>query len=361
MEDLLEVKPTMLVAVPRIFSRIYTALNRQMEQESRPVRALFKAGIAGAIRKHRGEHLGPAEALVVALADRLVFAKVRAKLGGRLMYALTASATIERHVAETIDAMGIHVYEGYGLTETAPVVSGNTPDSHRLGSVGKPIPGVRVTLDTSMSSVPGEGEIIVHGPNVMKGYHNRPDEDAKVMLTTGGFRTGDLGRFDDDGFLYITGRLKEQYKLENGKYVMPSPLEQTLQLSPFIANVMLYGANRPFNVALVVLDITAVRAWAEREAITLGKDLTADPAVRRVIESELERCAASFRAFERPRAFVLTLEDFSCEAGTLTPTLKLKRRTVLARHEKALEALYRAAERAPTQQPPSGPRATSGW
>ena len=187
----------------------------------------------------------------------------------------------------------------------------------------------------------GEGEIVVHGPNVMRGYYNRPDEDAKAMLPDGGFRTGDLGYFDRDGYLYVTGRIKEQYKLENGKYVMPSPLEEELKLSPYILNVMLYGANKPFNTAVVVLDAAAVRKWAAEQRHRLGDDLTKDPNVMTLIEGELERCGSSFRGFERPAAFVLTLEDFTIDSGLLTPTLKLKRRAVIDRYEDRLEALYK--------------------
>lgn len=356
MDELLEVRPTMLVAVPRIFNRIYAGVTRQMNDKPRIVRALFEAGIASATRKNKGEKLGPLEALRLALADRLVFSKIRAKLGGRLKYALTASAAIERHVAEMVDAMGIDVYEGYGLTETSPVVSGNYPGMRRLGSVGKPLPGVRVTLDTSRGHVPGEGEIVVHGPNVMKGYHNRPEENASVLMASGGLRTGDLGTFDADGFLYITGRIKEQYKLENGKYVMPSPLEEQLKLSPFIANVMLHGENKPFNVAIVVPDVAAIRDWAERSGTTLGEDLATDPAVRSLIRTELDRCAAGFKGYEKPRAFVLALEDFTGENGMLTPTLKVKRQKVLERHVRAIDALYRGAQTAPRAAVAASPR-----
>jgi long-chain acyl-CoA synthetase len=343
MAELLEVRPTMLVAVPRIFNRIYAGVLQQMEERPRFIRWLFQRGIALGARRNRGEKLRPMESLRLALADRLIFSKIRAKLGGRLKYALTASAAIDPHVAETIDAIGIQVCEGYGLTETSPVVSGNYPGMRRIGSVGKPLPGVRVSLETSLGHAPGEGEIIVFGPNVMKGYHNRPEETASALLPSGGLRTGDLGRFDADGFLYITGRIKEQYKLENGKYVMPSPLEEQLKLSPFIANVMIHGENKPFNVAIVVPDLDAVRRWATRTGVTIGPDPATDPSVRKLIEDEIERCASGFKGYERPRGFVLTLEDFTGERGLLTPTLKVKRRNVLERHAASVDALYRVA------------------
>ena len=222
-------------------------------------------------------------------------------------------------------------------------MSGNTPSARRLGSVGRVIPGVRVVIDESLGDGPGRGEIIVYGPNVMKGYHDRPEENAKAFTSDGGFRTGDLGYVDDDGFLFITGRIKEQYKLENGKYVMPSPLEERLKISPFILNAMLYGDNRPFNVALIVIDAMAVRGWAEREGIDLGADPTRHPRVAALVRGEIDREGASFRGYELPRAFVLTTEDFTIENGLLTPSLKLKRREAIARHGSALEALYRDA------------------
>src|SRR5690606_25374578 len=153
-------------------------------------------------------------------------------------------------IAEFVDALGIMLYEGYGLTETSPVVTVNCPGHRKIGSVGKPLPGVRVVVDESQSDTPSEGEIIVYGPNVMVGYHNREEETRSVMTSDGGFRTGDLGYIDSDGYLYITGRSKELYKLETGRYVAPAALEEELKVSPYISNVVLYGANKPHNVAL---------------------------------------------------------------------------------------------------------------
>jgi long-chain acyl-CoA synthetase len=212
-----------------------------------------------------------------------------------------------------------------------------------------------VRLAPVASAGPGEGEIVVYGPNVMVGYHERPDETAGAIGPDRGLHTGDLGTIDDDGYLYITGRIKEQYKLENGKYVMPAPLEQALALSPYISNVMLYGANRPYNVALVAIDVAAVKAWAAREGVTIGADLATDPAVRRLIAGELERGSADWKGFERPRDFAIVAADFAIADDTLTPSLKIKRRGVLARYGAMLEALY---PRMPTTTAPSpAPRA----
>ena len=343
-QELADVRPTMLIAVPRIFNRIYASVNQQLASKPRFVRSLVRTALRTAARKRQGQPVGPLDQLAYRLADRLVFAKVRARFGGRLKYALSASAALSVEVAEFVDAIGIEVYEGYGLTETSPVVTGNYPGTRKIGSVGKPIPGVTVTIDRLVGDdASGRGEIVVHGPNVMLGYHNRPIENATAMLADHGFRTGDLGFIDEDGFLFVTGRIKEQYKLESGKYVMPAPLEEALKLSPYILNVMLYGANKPFNTAVLVLDGNAIRTWADENQVQLGSELAADPKVSKLIRDELDRCGASFRRFEKPAGVVLTVEDFTIDSGLLTPTLKLKRGAVIDRYKERLEKLYLSA------------------
>ncbi len=339
LQNLEEVKPTVLIAVPRIFNRIYDGVNRQMEERPGFLRRMFQDGIHNATRRAHGERLGPLQKLELTIDDKLIFKKVRDKFGGRLRLVISASAALNKEVAEFIDALGINVYEGYGLTETSPVVSGNTPEHRKLGSVGRAIPGVRVVIDTTASDVPGQGEIVVYGPNVMRGYHNRPEENERAFTHDGGFRTGDLGYVDEDGFLYITGRIKEQYKLENGKYVMPAPLEEELKLSPFIANVMLHGSNRPYNVALVVPDPEALGRWAAEHQVKVG-DVERDPRVLELLMHEIEDRAREFKSFEVPKRALVVREDFTTENDLLTPTLKLKRRNVETRYGEMLEALY---------------------
>ncbi len=339
-DNLAEVKPTILFAVPRVFNRIYDVVQKQIQEKPAFVQNLFSSGIRTASRRAAGEPVGVFAALGYSLADSLIFSKVREKFGGRLKYAISASASLGHEVAEFIDALGIPVYEGYGLTETSPVVSFNMPTRRRMGSVGLVIPGVRVEIDTSVTGDPEQGEIIVYGPNVMLGYHNRPEENETVLMPDGGFRTGDLGHVDADGYLYITGRIKEQYKLENGKYVMPSPLEEQLKLSQYIDSAMLYGANRPHNVVLVVLNMEAVRRWAAERHVTLGDDPANDEAVRALVQSEVAARSEEFKSFERPRRVLITTEDFTTDNDMLTPTLKLKRRNVLARYQGQLDQLY---------------------
>ena len=337
--NLPDVKPTVLIAVPRIFNRIYDGVNQQMRDKPKPIQALFRAGIRAATRRSRGNQLSLGESLTLTLADKLIFKKVRQRFGGRLRLVVSGSAALSKEVAEFIDALGIDVYEGYGLTETAPVVSVNTPQFRKIGSVGKPLPNVRVVLDHQITGDAKNGEIIAYGDNLMRGYHNHPEEDAKIFTADRGLRTGDMGYVDEDGYLFITGRIKEQYKLENGKYVAPSPLEEELKLSPYVGNIMLHGANRPHNVALVVLNLVNLEKWAEREGLTLG-DPTQDPRVTELIRAELEAHSKDFRGYERPKAFALISEDFTVENGMLTPKMSVRRNHVLKRYQATLDKLY---------------------
>ena len=337
--NLPDVQPTVLIAVPRIFNRIYDGVNQQMRDKPKPIQALFRAGIRAATRKSRGAQLGFSESLALKLADKLIFKKVRQKFGGRLKLVVSGSAALSKEVAEFIDALGIEVYEGYGLTETAPVISVNTPAHRKIGSVGKPLAGVKVVIDTQVTGDAKHGEIIAYGANLMRGYHNQPAEDAKIFTADRGLRTGDMGYVDEDGYLYITGRIKEQYKLENGKYVVPSPLEEELKLSPYIGNVMLFGLNKPHNVALVVLNQVNLAKWAEREGVTLG-DPTTNPQVLALLKAELETHSKDFRGYERPKGFALLTEDFTVENGMLTPKMSVRRNQVLKRYQATLDKLY---------------------
>jgi len=343
--NLAEVKPTILIAVPRIFNRIYDGVNKQMTERPKLIQKLFAAGIAAATKKKRGQSLTLGEGLSLAAADKLIFSKVRGRFGGRLRFSVSGSAALAREVAEFVDALGIAVYEGYGMTEASPVVTANCPDATRIGTVGKALPRVRVEIDHAATGDEKNGEIIVYGDNVMRGYHHREDEQHQVLMPDGGLRTGDMGFLDEEGYLHITGRIKEQYKLENGKFVVPSPLEEELKLSPYILNTMLFGLNRPHNVALVVIDEPALAKWARDKGLEI-KDYTTDQAVRELIGKELETRAHNFRGYEKPRAFRLIREDFTIENGLLTPSLKVRRNLVLARYLPELEALY--SSRAPS-------------
>lgn len=340
-DNLATAKPTVLVAVPRIFNSIYDRVVSQIDHRPAAIRKLFWDGIRAAGKKGRGEHVSWWRNVELAIDDKLIFSKIREKFGGRLKFVISASAALGVEVAEFIHALGIPLYEGYGLSETSPIVSANTPTAHKMGTVGKPIPGVRVEIDKTVTGADShEGEIIVYGPNVTQGYHNRPDENEHLFTPDGGLRTGDLGSLDEDGFLRITGRLKEQYKLENGKYVMPSPLEETLKYSHYITNVMLYGDNRPHNVALVVPDKEAVHQWAEERGLVID-DMSKSLEVRELLRKEIEAHSADFKGYEKPREFAIVESDFTTSNGMLTPTLKLKRRNVTGKYGELLDSLYR--------------------
>jgi long-chain acyl-CoA synthetase len=236
--------------------------------------------------------------------------------------------------------VGITIYEGYGLTESSGSTTSNPTHAPRVGSVGKAVGDTTIEIDESVpDALEGEGEIIIRGPGVMQGYHNQPEASQRVRTATGGVRTGDLGRVDEDGYLYVTGRIKELYKLSNGRYVAPSPLEQKLKLSPFIAHCMLYGSGQAYNVALIVIDLPSLRAYFGRERAP-AEELIGEPATRRLLEAEILKCSRDFRTFELVRNFWIATEPFTRENGMLTQTFKLRRRNVLGVYEARLRSLY---------------------
>lgn len=345
-EDFGEVRPTVLFAVPRIFNRIYDGLQKKIAEAGGLKKTLFDAGMEVAAEKKKLEESGRSSAWLDVkhrFYDRLVFSKVRDRFGGRLRYAVSGGAALAPEVADFIDKLGIFVCEGYGLTETSPIATANRPGARKIGSVGQPIPGVQVIIDRDAVEEKGspDGEIIVRGPNVMQGYHGLDAETAAVMTGDGGFRTGDLGRLDEDGYLFITGRLKEQYKLENGKYVVPAPLEELLQLSPMISQAFINGANKPANIALIVPDFEALGKWAKEKGISGDVEnlLDHDDAMK-IFAEEIQKASRDFKGYERIREFKLIPEEFSTENGMLTPKMSLKRQVVMDRYESELEELY---------------------
>ncbi len=340
-----EVRPTVLVSVPRIFNKIYDGLKKKMDEAGGLKLKLFNAAMANeAIRKElqaQGKSSWWVE-FKHGIFDKIIFSKVRERFGGRLKYAISGGAALSPDVARFIDNIGIMVYEGYGLTETSPVAAANVPGTRKIGTVGKPFPEVKIVIDTSVvDDDSGDGEIIVYGPNVMKGYHNLPEETAKVLTEDGGFRTGDRGRFDEDGFVKITGRIKEQYKLENGKYVVPAPLEEQLQLSPYIIQVYIDGANKLYNAALIVPDQVSIEKWAKQKGINGSyEEILKNKATISLIEEQLAEFSKDFKGYERIKRFALIPEEFTTENGLLTPSLKLKRRKVIERYKDIIDTLW---------------------
>jgi long-chain acyl-CoA synthetase len=344
-KSLKEVEPTLLFSVPKLFNRLYDTLQERVRKEGPLRRKLFEDGLDNARIRRRIRSGGRARGAVelkAQLYDRLVFQRIRAQFGGKVRYAVSGGAQLAPEVAELVDSMGITLYEGYGLTECSPIVSANWPGARRLGSVGKPLPSVKVVIDHSVGPNTRDGEIIVYGPNVMRGYHGQPEDTQRSIQSDGGLRTGDLGYIDRDGFLFVTGRIKEQYKLENGRYVVPTPLEAELRASRFIRNVMVCGDGRPHNVALIVPEHELLREWAGEHRLRIGTsaELLAHPEVRACLAREIERCSEGFRQFEKIRGFVLLERDFTIEDGTLTHTLKIRRREIAERYAGLIDELY---------------------
>lgn len=345
--NLAEVRPTLLFSVPRVFNRIYDGLHARMEEEGGVKKKLFYAALEAAERRKKLAAQGksnPWVNLKFKLLDGLVFSKVRERFGGRLRYAFSGGAAISKEVAEFIDDLGIMVYEGYGLSETSPIATMNYPGARKIGSVGKPIPGVKIEIDKAATEDPTHGEVIIYGHNIMQGYHHLDEANAEVLVEKDGmrgFRSGDLGFIDEEGFLFITGRVKEQYKLLNGKYVVPTPLEEKIKLSPFISNVMVSGMNREYNVAVVIPDYEVLKGWAaERGLDPNPASLAKNDQVRALIEEEVEKLSAEFKGYEKVRRIYIGDEDFTTDNGMLTPTLKLKRRIVQQRYNDAIDSLY---------------------
>lgn len=348
LDDLALIRPTFILAVPRIFNKIYLALQTKMEATGGLPRRLFRMGVRAA-RERRELAVRGRSSLVTnlefALANRIVFEKIRQRFGGRLEGALTGSATMNTEVAQFFFDIGIPVYDCYGLTETSPAVSMNCPQAYRLGSVGRILPRVQVEIDASVVEAGAiDGEIVVRGPNVMQGYHHQPEATRQVLSEDGAFRTGDRGRLDADGFLFITGRIKEQYKLENGKYVFPAAIEEEIKLLPLVLNAMVHGEGRPYNVCLVFPDFEVLRkVAAERGLPTTPAEMAVNPALVDHVAAEItQKLRASFGSYEIPKKFVLLTEDFTVDNGMLTQTMKLRRKAVVERYRDAIAAQYGA-------------------
>jgi long-chain acyl-CoA synthetase len=345
-DDIRRVHPTHLIAVPRVFNRIYNGIRTTVETKGGLPAKLFHWGITNAAKKREFAEKGQSSHLLslqVAIADKVVFKKIRARFGGRLRVAVTGSATMNEEIARFFYDIGVTTLDCYGLTETSPAVTMNVLESVKFGTVGKAIPGVRLEIDKTKGDVNSDdGEVIVYGPNVMLGYHNKPEATAAVMTPDGGFRTGDLGRLDKDGYLRITGRIKEQFKLSNGKYVFPAAIEEELKLRPELANALIFGEGRDFNICLVVPDYEYLKRWAEGKGLPQTREaLATSPQLKDHLEHKIAGALeGKFGGYEIPKKVLILAEDFSTENGMLTQTLKLKRRVVLERYMPQIDALY---------------------
>ena len=317
-----------------------------MNEEGGLKKKLFVAAVETARKRRLLAEEGKFDAWTdrkFAFLDRLVFEKIRQRFGGCLKGALTASATMNPEIARFFFDIGIPVYDCYGLTETSPACTMNCPARYRLGSVGQPVERVKIVIDRSaVQKEATDGEIVIYGPNVMQGYHNKPEETAAVMTEDGGFRTGDRGWLDDDGYLFITGRIKEQYKLENGKYVFPAAIEEEIKLLPLVANAMVYGDGRPYNICLVYPDFAVLKRTASELGLSDElENLINTKAVHDLISSEIvKHLGGKYGGYEIPKKFFFLTEDFTLENGMLTQTMKTKRSVVIDRYKKEIEAQY---------------------
>jgi long-chain acyl-CoA synthetase len=319
-----------------------------MNAEKGMKKTLFFAAVESFKQKRALAEQGKSDMLLnlkCALLDKLVFSKIRARFGGRLRGAMTASAAMNPDIAKFFFDIGIPTYDCYGMTETSPAITMNCPAAYKLGSVGRAIDKVKIVIDKSVVEEGAtDGEIVNYGPNVMKGYHNKPEATAQVMTADGGIRTGDRGRIDEDGYLFITGRIKEQYKLENGKFVFPSAMEEDIRLIPYIENAMVYGENRPYNICLVIPDFHVLGTWAKQHGLPQEPQaLVESKEVQDMILAEIEKALkGKYGGYEVPKKIVLLSENFSVDDGTLTQTLKVKRRVVLKKHQAIIDAQYPA-------------------
>jgi len=336
------IRPHIFAAVPRFYEKVYQKILATVAAAPAAKRSLFKwaleVGREAAHRRLRGEELTGLLAGRFALADRLVLSKVRQGLGGRVRYAISGGAELPLYLAELFHAMGVPVLEGYGLTETSPViaVNGARPGEIRLGTVGK-------VLDNLEVRIADDGELLVRGPSVMAGYWNQPEMTAEVMDEDGFFHTGDLADIDDDGFLLITGRKKDLIVTAGGKNVAPQPIQEMLARSPFVDAAVLIGDGRPYIVALIAPAFGKLEAWAKEHHLEHAgpADLIQRPQVQHLFKELVAGVNAGLARYEQIKRFALVPTPFTVETGELTPTLKVKRNVVEQKFAHLIEPLYR--------------------
>jgi long-chain acyl-CoA synthetase len=337
-QALLEVRPTVTAAVPRVFEKIYARIIEQGARNTGIKRMLFDWAMGVARRSIPWRTTGAPASLGLklqwGLANRLVYEKIRQGTGGRLRLVCSGGAPLSKDLAEFLWTVGIPIYQGYGLTETSPIVSNNYP-ANRVGSSGKPIANVQVRIAD-------DGEILVKGPCVMQGYYNNPEATREVIDENGWFHTGDIGYLDKDNYLYITDRKKDLIKTAAGKFVAPQPIENALKSSPYILNAMVVGDKRKFIVALIVPNPVTVSAKLAEQGIRFAshEEMVAHPSVRSLIDAEVKRLTIHLAQYENIKRFALLPEDFTFDNGSLTFTLKLKRRVVEQQYADVIESLY---------------------
>ena len=338
-----EVKPHCFASVPRVYDKIHARIFQNLEDQSPAKQKIFRWAVeVGKARLALLEKRRPVPgglALKYRVADRLVFSKIKARLGGRFRFCLSGGAPLSKEVAEFFWAAGVEVYEGYGLTETSPVLTCNRPDAWKIGSVGKAIPGVTIRISE-------DGEVLAKGPNIMRGYWNKPEETKKVFTPDGWFLTGDIGVVDREGFLTLTDRKKELIINAYGKNIAPAPIEDALKHIRYVASAVLIGDRRKFLSALLVPNFERLGAWASANNVEFRspQELIRNPKVRALFQQAIDIVNGDEPSEKRIKDFALLTTDFTIEGGELTPTLKVKRRVVAEKYKNVIDGLYEKAE-----------------
>jgi long-chain acyl-CoA synthetase len=341
-----EVRPTFVFSVPRVYEKVYAGVIENARKGGAVTYRLFlwARGVAdrAATVRLAGKPLTGLLAIQNALAQRLVFSKLRARMGGRMRYFVSGGAPLASEIARFFYAANLNVLEGYGLTETSPVIAVNTPDAWRIGTVGKPISGVELRIAT-------DGEICVRGPNVMRGYYNKPDATREAIDGEGFFHTGDIGELRD-GFLAITDRKKDLIKTAGGKAIAPQPIENLVRQNRYVSQAVMIGDRRKFASMLIVPNYEQLEPWARHKGLTFANhaQLIALPDVKAKMEREVLDHLQGLASFETPKKVALIEHDFTIEGGELTPTLKVRRRVIDQRYRPIIDALYEDSLGAPT-------------
>ena len=342
-QNLREVRPTIFVGVPRIFEKIYARVKETSAAKGKLNLALLNWAVSVGQEQaryaisHREVPLGLR--LKHQLASRLVLARWRAALGGRIRLLISGGAALPEELGYIYLGAGLPIVQGYGLTETSPVITAGVMDDNRIGTVGKPIKHVEIRLAA-------DGEIETRGPNVMRGYYNKPEETGAVFTADGWFKTGDIGDIDADGFLRITDRKKELFKTSGGKYIAPQPIEQLIKGSRFVNQVVLIGNGRRFPAALIVPDWEQIESYAQLKGIkaTARGELCRHPRVLDLFERQIASLTPNLAKYERVKKVALLENELTIETGEMTPTLKVKRRVVDDKYSEVIDRLYREAE-----------------
>jgi len=338
-----EVKPTVVLSVPRLYEKVYARVLENALSGSAIKRKIFfwakRAGEQWATLSLAGLPIPGGLKLKKKIADRLVFSKLRARTGGRIRFFVSGAAPLSADIAKFFYSAGLPIIEGYGLTESSPVLTLNPLDRIKLGTVGRVIPGVELKIAQ-------DGEILARGPNIMKGYYKLPEATAETVDADGWLHTGDIGELDSDGYLKITDRKKELLKTAGGKYIAPQPIELAVKRNKFVANAMMYGDRRKFPLILIVPNFDNLERWAQERGLTYATraELLRMPDVQAKVEREVMSMLHDLAKFETPKKVLLLENDFTIESGELTPTLKVKRRVVEQRHKDLIDAAYASGD-----------------